>query len=296
VLVLVVLFGVLEWETGRFLTRDQLLNLASDTALLAFCAVGAALVILAGGIDISLGALMALSAAVAGRLWEQGQPLPVVIGVALGVGALGGACNALLALAGHVHPIVVTLATMSLYRGLTLAWLRGEIQIVGTARSWLLVHLAGVPLLAWLGLGLIVGSGVFLGWSVRGREIYAVGSNPAAAQRVGIHRGRVWMLAFTIQGVLVGLAALLALARSGNLQAISFEEKTLEAIAAAVVGGVAITGGRGSVVGVALGCLFLVSLRPACVFLEVSPYWRLTLVGAVMVLAVTVDALWRRRS
>jgi ABC-type sugar transport system ATPase subunit/ribose/xylose/arabinose/galactoside ABC-type transport system permease subunit len=295
VLVLVVLFGVLEWETGRFLTWDLLLNLASDTALLAFCAVGAALVILAGGIDISLGALMALSAAVAGRLWEQGQPLPVVMGVAVGVGALGGAANALLALAGHVHPIVVTLATMSLFRGLTLACLRGEIQIAGTARSWLLVHVAGVPLLAWLGLGLIVLCGLFLSASVPGRMIYAVGSNPAAAQRVGIHRGRVWMLAFTLQGGLVGLAGLLALARSGNLQAISFEDKTLEAITAAVVGGVAITGGRGSLIGVALGCLLLVSLRPACVFLEVSPYWRLTLVGAVMVLAVTVDALWRTR-
>jgi ABC-type sugar transport system ATPase subunit/ribose/xylose/arabinose/galactoside ABC-type transport system permease subunit len=295
VLILAILFGVLEWQTGRFLARDQLLNLASDTALLAFCAVGAALVILAGGIDISLGALMALSAAVAGRLWEQGQPLPVVMSVALAVGALGGACNALLSLAGHVHPIVVTLATMSLYRGLTLACLRGEIQIVGTARSWLLVHVMGVPLLAWLGLALIVLSGIFLTWTVPGRKLYAVGGNPAAAQRVGIHRGRVWMLAFTLQGLLVGLAGLLSLARSGNLQAISFEEKTLEAIAAAVVGGVAITGGRGSIVGVALGCLFLVSLRPACGFLEVSPYWRLTLVGAVMVLTVTVDALWRRK-
>jgi len=299
VLILALLFGYLEWQTGRFLTVDQLLGIATDTALLGFCAVGATLVILAGGIDISLGALMALSAAVAGRLWEKDVPLPLVAAAALAVGGLGGACNAALALAGRVHPIVITLGTMSLYRGLTLWYLQGEIeqgeiQIPGPARNWLLTDVAGVPLLAWMGLALVVLSGVFLNGTVPGRTLYALGSNPAAAHRVGIHRSRVWLMAFTVQGLLIGLAGLLSLARSGNLQVTSFEDKTLEAIAAAVVGGVAITGGRGSILGVALGCLFLVSLRPACVFLEVSPYWRLTLVGGVMVVAVSVDALWRR--
>jgi rhamnose transport system permease protein len=95
--------------------------------------------------------------------------------------------------------------------------------------------------------------------------------------------------------VLAGLAGLLYLARSGSLQPVSYEDKTLEAIAAAVVGGVAITGGRGSVLGVMLGCLFLVSLPPACEHLHVATTWQRTLVGAVMVLAVTLDALWRRR-
>jgi ABC-type sugar transport system ATPase subunit/ribose/xylose/arabinose/galactoside ABC-type transport system permease subunit len=293
-LILALLFGFLEWRTGRFLTVDQLLGIATDTALLAFCAIGATFVILTGGIDISLGALMALSAAVAGRLWEQGTPILQVVVIALAIGGLGGACNAALALVGRVHPIVVTLGTMSLYRGLTLWYLQGEVHITGVARGWLLTEAASVPLLAWLGLALVLMTWVFLNWTIPGRKLYALGSNPAAAHRVGIHGTRVWLLAFTLQGVLVGLAGLLALARSGNLQATSFEEKTLEAIAAAVVGGVAITGGRGSIGGVALGCLFLVSLRPACVFLEVSPYWRLTLVGGVMVVAVSVDALWRR--
>jgi ABC-type sugar transport system ATPase subunit/ribose/xylose/arabinose/galactoside ABC-type transport system permease subunit len=293
-LILGMLFVFLEWRTGRFLTTDQLLSLASDTALLGFCAAGATLVILAGGIDISLGALMALSAAVAGRLWEQGASLPVVMATALGLGGLGGAINGALALVGRVHPIVITLGTMSVYRGLALWYLQGEIHIAGTARQWLLADLAGVPLLAWLGLALFLSLWLFLSATVPGRQLYALGSNPAAAHRVGIHRGGVWLTAFTLQGLLAGLAALLLLARSGNLQATAFEDKTLEAIAAAVVGGVAITGGRGSVGGLALGCLFLVALRPACIHLQVSPYWRLTLVGAVMVAAVTVDALWRR--
>lgn len=131
---------------------------------------------------------------------------------------------------------------------------------------------------------------------MRGRELYALGSNPRAAHRVGIHRAGVWLRAFTLQGALVGLAGVLYLARSGSLQPTSHEDRTLQAIAAAVVGGVAITGGRGSVAGVLLGCLLLVSLGPACIFLGVSPAWEQTLVGGTLLLAVLFDALTRGRS
>jgi ABC-type sugar transport system ATPase subunit/ribose/xylose/arabinose/galactoside ABC-type transport system permease subunit len=294
-LVVVAFFGVLHALTGRFLTPDSLRSLATDSALLSFCAIGAALVLLAGGLDISLGALMALSAGVAGRLWEAGHPLAVVVPVALAVGAAGGALNAALSLLGRVHPIVVTLGTMSVYRGLTLWWLRRDVQVPGTARDWVFTTAAGVPVVAWLGLALLAGTWLALTRTVAGRHLYALGSNPAAAHTVSISKARVWLGAFTAQGVLAGLAGLLYLARSGNVQPTSYEEKTLEAIAAAVVGGVAITGGRGSVWGAALGCVFLVSLGPACVFLHVSTHWQQTLVGSVMVVAVLADTFWARR-
>jgi rhamnose transport system permease protein len=238
---------------------------------------------------------MALSAGVAGRLWEQGYPLPLVAAVAIGIGAGGSLLNAGLSLAGRVHPIVVTLGTMSLYRGLTLWWLQQDVNIPGAARNWIFAEAAGLPVIAWSGLGLVLLTWAALNWTRSGRELYALGSNPAAAHRISIERWRVWLKAFAVQGVLVGLAGLLLLARSGNLQPTSYEDQTLTAIAAAVVGGVAITGGRGSVWGVALGCLFLVSLAPACVFLHVSTQWQRTLVGGVMVVAVLVDSLWRRR-
>ncbi len=294
-LVVLVLFGLLEWQTGQFLRPSNLRNLITDAALLGCVALGAALVILAGGLDISLGALMALSAGVAGRLWERGAPFPVVVAVALGVGGAGGLLNAGLSLAGRVHPVVVTLGTMSLYRGLTLWWLGQDVQVPGAARDWLYAEAGGVPLIAWPGLALAVLAALALNFTVPGREVYALGSNPAAAHRAGIDRPRVWLRAFAAQGLLTGLAGLLYLARSGSLQPTSYEDKTLEAIAAAVVGGVAITGGRGSVWGVALGCLFLVSLAPACVFLDVSTHWQRALVGGVMVVAVVIDALWRRK-
>jgi rhamnose transport system permease protein len=246
-------------------------------------------VLLAGGLDISLGSLMALSAGVAGRLWEQGWPLPLALAVAVGVGAAGGAVNAGLTLVGRVHPIVVTLGTLSIYRGLTLAWLQQNVQIPGERRDWLVEPVLGVPLVVWLALVSLVLAWWVLANTVLGRHLMALGSNPTAAQRASISRARIWMAAFTIQGALVGLAGLLYLADSGQLQPTSHEERTLEAIAAAVVGGVAITGGRGSVWGVALGCLFLVALGPACIFLHIDSHWQQTLVGSVMVVAVLLS-------
>jgi rhamnose transport system permease protein len=158
-----------------------------------------------------------------------------------------------------------------------------------------LTSILGLPLLVWLGIAVAAAIALFLARTIPGRHLFAVGSNPAAAARVGVSRSRVWLLAFTLQGMLAGLAGLLYLARSGQVQAISYEDKTLEAVAAAVVGGVAITGGRGSVIGLLLGCLFLVALAPACQFLRIPTTWQRALVGLAMAVAVVLDALWRRR-
>jgi ABC-type sugar transport system ATPase subunit/ribose/xylose/arabinose/galactoside ABC-type transport system permease subunit len=296
VLALVLLFAFVEMRSGRFLQPGNLLNLATATSLLSFCALGATLVLLAGGIDVSLGSLMALSAAVAGSLWERGQSPLLVFAVGLLIGAAGGFLNACLSLVGRVHPIVITLGTMSLYRGLALRWLGQDVQIPNTSREGLLLSFLGLPVLVWLGLAVALAVAVFLGRTVPGRALYAVGSNPAAARRIGISPARAWLVAFTLQGLLAGLAGLLYLARSGSLQPVSYEDTTLEAITAAVIGGVAITGGRGTVAGAVLGCLFLTSLTAACVFLGLPPTWQRTVVGLVMVTAVTLDTLWRRRT
>src|SRR5204863_2894415 len=140
---------------------------------------------------------------------DQGQPLPIVAAVAVLLGGLGGAFNAALALVGRVHPIVVTLGTLSLYRGLTLWWIQQDIHIPGSDRNWIFAEALGLPLIAWSGLALLVVAAFVLTWTVSGRELYALGSNPAAAHRVGIDRRRVWLKAFTAQGVLAGLAGLL---------------------------------------------------------------------------------------
>jgi ABC-type sugar transport system ATPase subunit/ribose/xylose/arabinose/galactoside ABC-type transport system permease subunit len=295
-LFVVLFFLSLHLVTGRFLQADSVRSLVTEAALLSFCATGAMLVLLAGGLDISLGALMALCAGVAGSLWEKGYPFVLVLLLAITLGGAGGAVNAGLSFVGRVHPIVVTLGTMSVYRGLTLWWLGQDVQIAGDRRAWAMASWLGVPIVAWLGLGLLLVAALWLGRTVSGRELYALGSNPRAAHRVGIRAARVWLRAFTLQGMLVGLAGLLYLARSGSVQPTSHEDRTLEAIAAAVVGGVAITGGRGTVLGLTVGCLLLVSLGPACIFLGLSALWQQSLVGVVLLCAVLFDALVRRRS
>jgi rhamnose transport system permease protein len=217
----------------------------------------------------------------------------LVAAVAASVGAAGGFLNAGLSLIGRVHPIVVTLGTMSVYRGLTLWWLGQDIDIPGQARNWMFDEVLGLPLLLWGGLLLVLVTWLLLSRTVAGRQLYALGDNAAAAHRIGIARRRVWLWAFTIEGLCVGLAGLLYLARSGNLQPASHEGETLRAIAAVVLGGVAITGGRGSIWGVALGCLFMAALPQATPLLGLSSNWDSTLAGAVMLAAVSFDALWR---
>jgi rhamnose transport system ATP-binding protein len=296
-LVFILLFFLaLHGWTGTFLSPDRIENLLTQMVLLSFCAVGVAVVLVSGGLDISLGALMALSTAVAGKLWEQEKPFALVVITAVLVGAGGGMVNAVLSLWSRVHPIVITLGTMTLYRGLTLWWLGEDVYIPpGGIREELFLPWLGVPGVTWAGLLFLVVGWLALQRTPWGREFYALGSNPSAAHRVSIEPRGVWLRAFTLQGALAGLAGLLYLAESGNLQPIGYEEKTLEAIAAAVVGGVAISGGRGSIWGVALGCLLLVSLRPACIDLHLPAHWQQTLVGSVLVLAVLADLAWRGR-
>lgn len=293
-IVLILLFGGLQLGTGEFLRPAGIRNLVTDAGLLSFCALGAMIVLLVGGLDISLGSIMALSAGIAGTVWQQGIPWPLVLILAMLIGAACGFINAALSLIGKVHPIVITLGTMSLYRGLTLWWLQENLLLDYEHRSLFLTRWFGLEILGWLSLGVLIFIWVFLRQSILGRKLYAVGSNPVAAHRVGIHRGRIWLLAFSIQGALLGLAGMLYLVRSGDLQPIGHEEKTLLAIAAAVIGGVSITGGRGLAWGVVLGCLFLVSLGPACTLVGIPIIWQRTIVGIVMVIAVSIDALWRR--
>ena len=218
-----------------------------------------------------------------------------MVGVAVLVGAAGGALNATITWLGRVHPIVVTLGTMSVFRGLTLWWMRENLQISGDARNVLFGEGRALPAVVWLGGGFFILLGIALERTLFGRSLFAVGGNPAAARRVGLSPALVWLKAYAIQGALAGLAGILYLARSGGLQPTSYEEKTLEAISAAVVGGVAITGGRGSVAGVLLGCCLLALLPAVCQFLKIDTGWQRALIGAVLVVAVGADALWRGR-
>jgi ribose/xylose/arabinose/galactoside ABC-type transport system permease subunit len=296
--VVLLLTAGLALGTDNFWKEGTLRDVGENAGLLVLCGLGASLVILAGGIDISFGSIMALGAAVCGTLMEKHDWPPVVAVLAgLGVAAAAGSCNAVLTLVGRVHPIVITLGTRSAYRGLTMLLIgRDEIKDVPDAFQDTF-HAApfGVPLSLWLAMGAVGLAWFLLGWTIGGRQTLALGSNPVAAERTGIHRWRVWLAVFTLQGLLAGVAGILALAMTRRLQATDFDEMTLEAISVAVVGGIAITGGRGSVWGIWAAALLFRVLEKGWFLLHISSYWQRTIVGLLLLMAILADRAWRRR-
>lgn len=273
-----------------------LLHSATTWAILG---LAAAVVIIAGGIDISIGSLLALAALAAGMVLQLDLPvlvsIPLAVLAACLVGVLGGVLNATLSIWGGVHPIVVTLGTMTVFRGLVISFLGGRpIANLPDAFGKLaldpdtgfhtsLVYTVLVLSVAW----------IVLAHSRLGRRLYAVGSSPGAARQVGIGQGSSWLWAFALGGVLVGLAAVLQLAQSRNMQATLGNGWELSAIAVAVIGGVSITGGRGSTLGVVLGAVLLRLFNTVLVRWGVRSEQMDLMVGGLILAAVLLDRGWQ---
>jgi rhamnose transport system ATP-binding protein len=285
---------------GRFLTADNLLGIAGNASVLAVLAIGAAAVIIAGGIDISVGSLLALASAAGGLVLTRPGPAAIVVPLgivaALGVGIVGGVLNAAVALLGRVHPIVVTLGTLTIYRGLLMGLTGGDV-ITGLPAGFRRLatgHALGVPGAALILLAAALAAHVGLAHTRPGRHLYALGSNPDAARLVGIARRRGWPLAFGAGGLCAALAGLLELAQDGSMQATLGTGYELRAIAAAVIGGAAVDGGRGGVAGVLLGALLLGLIQNGLVLWEVSRYRYDLVLGALLLAAILLDLAVRR--
>ncbi len=282
----------------------QPLDLLTGTITSSWILLGlaAASVIISGGIDISIGSLMALSAACAAMVLKStAEPwvtIPCAIATGALVGLLGGVANAAIALAGRVHPIVVTLGTMTIYRGLVVLML-GRKPMTGLPSIF--PRLASDPQTGFRGAFCLAVLAFFalafwLNHTRSGRHVYALGASPTAARLVGISKWRVWLLAFGIGGLLAGLAGVMELAYSGQMQANLGAGKELAAIATAVIGGVAITGGRGTVWGVLLGVVLLRLVHTSLVHWGMPGEQIDLLVGGMILAAVLLDLLWRRDS
>ena len=286
--------------SDAFLTANNLWGLLATAAVWTILSLAAASVILAGAIDISLGSLFALSAAAGGLVlrlpYEPWVTIPAGVAVALAVGVAGGLTNAALSLWGRVHPIVITLGTMTVYRGLLISITGGDTitDLPASYVTWSSARLLGVDTSAALGAATAVVVYLWLSHSRSGRHVIAQGASPAAARLVGISRTRAWLTAFGVGGLLAALAGMLELSQTGSLQSGTGTGYELRAIAAAVIGGVAISGGRGTVVGVCLGALLLSLIYNALVLWQVSRYQYLLVTGAMLLAAILADRAWRR--
>jgi ABC-type sugar transport system ATPase subunit/ribose/xylose/arabinose/galactoside ABC-type transport system permease subunit len=295
-----VLAVVLTLTTKGFLSQANLAALLTNTAVWAVLALAAAVVIIAGGIDISIGAIVALAAASAGLVLKSPLPEPaaVALGIptALAVGALAGAANAVVALVGRIHAIVVTLATMTAYRGLLITLTGGEALTDLPASFTRLAtdRIVGLNGSILAMIAIVLGMHAWLSYSVPGRHAYALGASATAARLVGISKRRVWLSVFSLGGTLAGAAGLMELAQCGSMQSSLGTGYELRAIAAAVIGGTAISGGRGTALGVFSGALLISLVHNALVLWQVSRYHSDLVIGALILAAVLWDLFWQR--
>lgn len=276
-----------------FYKGDQLRSVLVTSAPLVVAATGMTLVILARQIDISIGSQFSLCAIAAGLFAKAGLPMPLVGLCTMLLGGLLGAVNGALVAGLSLPSIVVTLATMVIVREGLRWWREGAfVRELPAGFQWFgLEQTAGQCGLILIGLILVAAFAWALKYLAAGRAVYATGSDPEAAFLAGIRPRRVTFGVFVVMGGLTGLAALLHAARFAVVDPSAGMGLELAVIASVVVGGVAISGGRGTLVGPLLGVLLLVTIRPALVFLGAEAHWEKAIQGVIILVAVAADRL-----
>jgi ribose transport system permease protein len=304
---LIVLVVALALLSGRFLTFANERNILLQISVNLCLSIGMTLVILTGGIDLSVGATLALAGAVAAGLLKNGLTLKalgvvlqftpfgaMVAGIAMGFAL--GLFNGIAITRFELPPFVATLGMLSIGRGLTMLWTGGfPITDLGArfgfigAGFWI-----GVPMAVWISAALVV---IFYMVSQRttlGRYIYAVGGNEKATAYSGVDVDRVKLWVYALCGALAGVAGLIATARLDAADPKAGLGYELDSIAAVVIGGISLSGGRGSIFGTVLGCLIIGVLNNGLFLLDVSPFWQQVVKGFVIIAAVALDKMGTR--
>lgn len=292
---LVLLTAGLALRNPAFASPANLRDVCVNASHLGIAALGMFLVILIGQIDVSVGAILAICSTLAGLMAKQGVPTPVVLLAAILAGALLGGLNGLVVAGLRIHSIVVTLGTASIYRGLLIkatggSWIYGlPAQFTAFGQG----KLFGVPLPVITLVAVYLLAAFLLSRIPGGRALFAVGSNPDAARLAGLPVARVQILAFLLNGALVGLAAVVFASRFTVIQSnagIGFE---FAAITAVLVGGANIFGGSGTVFGTLLGTLVISALASALIFLGINSLWEPCFQGLFILAAVILDRVRR---
>ena len=294
--VILVLVALIAARFPAFVSPENLARVFNDTAPLIILALGQTVVILTRCIDLSVAANLALTGMVCAMLnvAMPDLPIPVILGLALALGATMGAINGLLVWLLTIPPIVVTLGTMTIYRGIIFLisdgqWVNAHemsAAFTGFPRSVLL----GLPMLSWIAILVAAAFLLAVRLTPLGRAFYAVGGNPHAAVYTGLDVGRTQFWAFVISGMLAGLTGYLWVARYSVAYVDIAGGFELEVVAACVIGGISIAGGAGTIAGAILGALFLGIVKNALPVIGVSPFWQMAISGAAIVIAVAFNA------
>ena len=299
---LFVLCLALALMTENFLTADNFWNVLRQISVNVCISVGMTLVILTAGIDLSVGSVLALCGAITAGLLKHGIAIPsanlyigfTVFGVVIAGLLAGGAMgfiNGLAITRFRVPPFVATLAMLTMARGFTMLWTKG-LPITGLGDSFGFIGTGwflGIPMPVWIS-GIVVLFAMILTNKTRfGRYIYAIGGNENAARLSGISINRIKILVYSLAGVLAATGGLLVTARLDSAQPNAGMSYELDAIAAVVIGGTSLSGGKGTILGTVLGAMIIGVLNNGLVLLNVSPFWQQVIKGVVILLAVIID-------
>lgn len=282
--------------TPHFLTVSNLLNVAQQTSINAIVAVGMTFVILSGGIDLSVGSIVAVSGVVLGTLLQQGQPLFVAVPASLAVGSACGLVNGALVSWGGLPPFIVTLGMMSVARGAALVFTEGR-PVSGFDEGFRSIATGSVgfvpaPVVVMMAVYML--AHVALTRTTFGRYVYAIGGNEEATRLSGVHVRLHKSIIYGVSGLMSAVAAIILTARLNSAQPIAGMMYELDAIAATVIGGTSLMGGEGTLVGTLVGAFIMGVLRNGLNLLGVSSFLQQIVIGAVIVGAVLVDTVLKR--
>jgi ribose/xylose/arabinose/galactoside ABC-type transport system permease subunit len=286
--VLIILLWIL---TPHFLTVSNLLNVAQQTSINAIIAVGMTFVIIAAGIDLSVGSIMAFSGVVLASALEAGLPLPVALLISLAIGMTCGLLNGLFITYGKLPPFIATLGMMSVARGAALLYTQGR-PISGFGenfRSFATGEILGIPAPVIIMIFVYIIAHFILNRTKLGRYTYAIGGNEEAALLSGISVKFFKTMIYGLCGALSGLAAIILTARLNSAQPIAGIMYELDAIAATVIGGTSLMGGEGRIVGTLIGALIMGVLRNGLNLLGISSFVQQIVIGSVIIIAVLID-------
>jgi len=290
------LLGLISLRFPAFIAPSNLANVFNDTSPLILLAIGQMIVILTKCIDLSVAANLALTGMVVAmiNLATPGLPVAVILVISIGLGAVLGMFNGILVWKLDIPPIVVTLGTMTIFRGIIFLltdgkWVNSH-EMSHAFKAFPRTVILGLPVLSWIAIVTLVIFAIVMTRTTLGRAFYAAGGNPYAANYAGIDVGRTQFWAFTISGALAGLTGYLWVSRFAVAYVDIAGGFELTVVAACVIGGVSIMGGVGSVPGALLGALFLGIIANALPVVKISPFWQMAISGGAIIIAVVLNA------
>ena len=295
---LIAIFAGLSIASPNFLTASNLSSVVRQTAVINIMALGMTLVIIAGGIDLSVGSILAVGGLFGTMAISHGASIPVGVVVGILAGMACGAANGAMITGLKINPFIVTLGTMGIFRGLALIVSNG-LPVHDLPQGFAFLgegNFLHVPFVLWILLLCGLGMHVLLEHTRLGRYSFAMGSNPDAAVYAGVPVAFHTVAVYAIAGMLTGLAGMVEASRLLTGQPTAGQGYELQAIAAVVIGGGSLRGGEGSVIGTLIGAFIMGLLSNGSDLLGTNPYWQQVVIGAAIILAVTLDEIRKRRA